>query len=260
MALSVLVAASLSALGCAVNATDVEPEPVGMAAQAEVKSTAFDVDFRGCMEIASIATVDYAAARPLVPAQYALAGDGSTVALAVVRAVHCDGVSIDGGKEKPGNLAQIGITLVPPEGTGDINNYTLWYYTTSGKLASKLQSNGIPAQLVEDLSFSLQQSALHIEVPSSGYPRFVIDSPVVEPAPSPVLFTANWYTVGEHGKSSKMATSLPDIEFGGASMTLRTKAAGPLGQLLGTGTATSFPVLNSFNRFQNAHMHVDLFP
>ena len=42
----------------------------------------------------------------------------------MVRASACDAVGVDGSAPKPGIVAHVGISIVSPDGTGDISNYT----------------------------------------------------------------------------------------------------------------------------------------
>ena len=63
----------------------------------------------------------------------------------VVRATSCQGVSIGQSAAKPTEISQIGINLVAPDGTGDINNYTVIYVTNNQLLAEHLQVAGWPA-------------------------------------------------------------------------------------------------------------------
>jgi hypothetical protein len=247
----VLVAVVLG--GCAAP-TEVE-ETVATTASALAKEP-LHVDFADCSELASITPLPVAQARTVVPADLALAGDG-TVAPFVVRVARCAAVSIDGVATGPGTVAQLGVSIVSPDGTGDINNYVAWYYTTSHTLAQRLRALGIPAEWVPDLTYQLAGGTLHIEVDHPGHPTFAITAQVVEPGPAAVPFTANWWT--ETGPFlTKMSTPIPVIRFGGASTTLTTPANGALGRLLGTPVLSSFPYLDSFNRFPAAPMTVSV--
>ena len=53
--------------------------------------------------------------------------DGQPVKPLVVRTARCSGIAVDGQEAKPGEVVQIGAVTVPPDGTGDINNYTIWH-------------------------------------------------------------------------------------------------------------------------------------
>ena len=117
-------------------------------------SSSFGVEFTDCSELASITTITAAKARTVVPASFTLAGDASGTPF-VVRVAHCRAVSVDDSAPEAATVAQLGVSIVSPDGTGDINNYTAWYFTTSLRLAVKLQLLGVPAQWTPGLGYSL---------------------------------------------------------------------------------------------------------
>jgi hypothetical protein len=231
---------------------------VGAVAE-ELVASPLEVSFTGCSELASITTVSVAAARTIVPRSFTLAGDASGAPF-VVRVADCSAVRIDGGPPEAGTVAQLGVSVVSPDGTGDINNYTAWYYTTSARLASRLRARGVPAEYVPRLVYDVASSddpavrALTVDVARPGHPPFHVTAPVIEPGPGAIPFHANWWK--ESGaRRTKMSTPIPSIRFGGATATLQTRRFGELGRLLGSGTAT-FALLDSFNRFDAAPMTV----
>ena len=99
----------------------------------------FKVQFAGCTEFVGWGPVSLAAAQPLVPAGYVIAGATNGQAAIVVRATSCEGVSVDKSPAEATELSQIGINLVAPDGTGDINNYTVIYVTNNRELATHFQ-------------------------------------------------------------------------------------------------------------------------
>lgn len=214
------------------------------------------VSFNDCSEIASIATLPVAQARTVVPATFTLGGDG-TVAPFVVRVAHCNAVSVDGSAFEPGTVAQLGVGIVSPDGTGDINNYTAWYYTTSLRLAVRLKALGIPAEWSPRLGYELTGSTLQIDANLPAHPPFHTTSTVVEPGPGTIPFAANWWRL-EGTRLTKMSTPIPAIRFGGATTTLTTPRLSALGRLFGSSTISSFPFLDSFNRFPTAPMTVSV--
>ena len=62
-------------------------------------------------------------------------------------------IAVAGQRPNIGSIAQIGLVIVPPDFTGDINNYTLWYYTSDAKLATQLREAGVNAQHVPTLDY-----------------------------------------------------------------------------------------------------------
>lgn len=256
-----LCATSVLALGCAVDTVDAasEPEAVGLAAQAEHCDVApFDVDFAGCNEVANVALMPTANARALVPAQFALVGDGTPTTPFVVRTVHCSGVSVDGKKGKAGNVVQIGALIVAPDGDGDINNYTFYYDTSDVKLAAELAEVGVPARFAPLLDESLALSPdgsgqYHFSAPID--PRFSFDGPVGAPVGGPIPFTANWWSTSAQG-TVKMASTFPQLFTADNGVNLTVPAGSPLAHLIGATTVTSWPVLKLYDNFPTAHMHV----
>ncbi len=251
---------AFSAAACAVD-TGAPPEadgPTSAATQAlGPPKRSFDVDFSGCTEMASLTPVPVANVRARVPAGYALANEANGVTFVVVRIASCAGVAIDQRPVGGGTVAQVGVNLVSPDGTGDINNYTLWYYTTSQPLFVRLRALGVDeAQWVPGIDYryaSTGPGTGRLDVTVPGRPAFTIGGPVTEPV-GPVPFVANWWGDSPRGRI-RMNTTIPAIDFGGATMTLRTGARSELAEVLGATTAT-FPIFDSYNRFAAAHMVV----
>ena len=82
-------------------------------------SRSFDVQFTGCTEFVGWGPVSLAAAQPLVPAGYVIAGATNGEAAIIVRATSCEEVSVDHLPAQPTELSQIGINLLTPDGTAD---------------------------------------------------------------------------------------------------------------------------------------------
>lgn len=240
------------------DAPETETSNHGVVSERLVTSS-LEVSFQDCSELASITTISVAEARKVVPSSFALAGDASGAPF-VVRVADCSAVSIDGHRPESGTVAQLGVSVVSPDGTGDINNYTAWYYTTSVRLASRLRVLGIPAQYVPRLAYDFVPNAaqsggaLTIAVPPPGHPAFRVSATVVEPGPGAIPFVANWWKQSG-SRRIKMSTPIPSIHFGGATSTLQTARFGALGRLLESSTET-FAVFDSFNRFASAPMTV----
>lgn len=243
-------------LGCDAGRTS-DPsldDEVGSAESAISPSHDFEVDFVDCTEFAGVGTGPYAAARAQVPANLTLTGDGSTFSILVVRVANCQDVLIDGESVGGGTVAQVGVNIVPPEGDGDINNYTIHYDTDSKELAKKLSKAGVNARYVPSIEYELDGNTLEIEVPNPSKARYEVTSTVV-PGNFPVPFIANWWR-DNNGHLTKMNTVLPGISFGGATSGLETQKNSQLPGLIG-GTTMSFPFLDSYNQFPDAHMVVD---
>jgi hypothetical protein len=160
------------------------------------------VDFAGCDEIAGIGLVPAANARAVVPARLTPAPGSTTQGIIVVRvarcsAARCSAVTVDGSGPEAGVVAQIGISLVPPDGTGDIDNFTFIYHTDNKKLAQQLNTYGVRSKHVPGLQYNLQLNdagtagTLHVGSPEAGE-AFAVDGTINVPTGSFVPFTANW--------------------------------------------------------------------
>ena len=139
--------------GCA-ETGPVEEDEVEVTANAQQAVSAsggdFDVDFEDCIESIGVGLVPTTNARALTPAQYILVGEADPVTPIVVRTSHCEEIRVNGQGSKEGSIVQIGAVIVPPDFTGDINNYTFWYYTDHKKLAKRLQDAGVAAKYVPE--------------------------------------------------------------------------------------------------------------
>ncbi len=231
-------------------------EQVGQTTDAIKESKTFDVQFSGCTEFAGIGLVPYANARPLVPAQFTLAGD-TTNSVIVVRVADCSGVIVDGHDVGAGTVSQIGLTIVAPDGTGDINNYTVWYDTTSEYLAKRLKKSGVNARHAPELDYDYTPNGDgtgNLSIESDRQPRYTVGGAVIEPTAAPVPFEANWFKAS-YSSTTKMDTPIAAIQFGQITSVLHTKAHSDLGKLIG-GSSLTFPVLDSYNTFPAATMHV----
>jgi hypothetical protein len=222
--------------------------------------TGFAVDFTDCVESIGVTLVPTASARLYVPNQFVLAGEGQPVTPLVVRTARCSGIATAGHSPTPGEIVQIGAVIVPPDFTGDINNYTIWYYTSDLHLALRLLLAGVRAQYVPTIDYDYDTGAnsLFVRVPLPGIQRLTLAG-TVTPSPQPVgSFVANWWQAASGG-SVKMSTNVPIINIGGADLLLTTNEHGPLGQLMG-GSSRGFPIIQQFNTFGAAHMQVALAP
>jgi hypothetical protein len=217
----------------------------------------FDVEVADCSEFAGIGFVPRQNAAPLVPAGYTLAGTAES-AVIVVRTASCASVSVDGKKPRPGTVSQIGISLVGPDASADINNYTLYYTTDNALLHAKLTAAGLDAVNEHDLLYSLAVSGnggtLDIASGTAQTPSYGVSGSVIVPTSAPTAFTASWWQNGRHGVV-RSRTVFPDIRFSGATMTLTTPSGSALAALIG-GTSLVFPLLDSHNAFASAHMEV----
>lgn len=238
------------------------PETTGTARQAVRPDSDFEVALGGCDEMASLAPIPLEPVRSEVPASYALVGESDGYAVLVVRIGRCAHSVIDGVDDGPSILAQVGPNIESPDGSGDINNYSLFTYTTSKALALKLKAAGVNAQHVPTIDFAVTAQGatgqLAIDVPAPANPRFHVEGSVVLPSGPPVPFSANWWRT--RGRTeTKQNTVLEAIQFSTADLSLQTDEHGKLGRILGAST-TTFPFFDSYNAFASGRFIVTTTP
>jgi len=199
----------------------------------------FQVTLANCSEFIGIASVPISRVQPLVPATYHIAEGPPGLASLVVRASLCR----NGGS--PIRVAQLGVVIISPDGSGDINNYALSYSTDDSVLAFKLATTGWPVALDPDLVYEVTP-----DPPGAGGTLFADQSPplgpagwflsgiVTDPPPTPNFpFTANWWFKLHQGQI-KMSTSIPLLNYGSGSVTVYTRRQSLLGGLIGGNTST----------------------
>ncbi len=220
-----------------------------------------EVQFSGCTEYVGTGPIPMARAIGRVPRSFQiLAGAGNTASL-VVRAAQCEGVKVDNERPEPGSLTQIGITIVSPNGSGDINNYTVAYVTDSRRLAQRLQRFGLPAYVDEDLVYETApnppgaRGELFVDSSPSAGPAFFLSGAVSDTAFLTVPFVANWWYESRKGRLL-MATAIPTIAFGQAGVTVYTRQDSPLGELIGGNKFSNFSGFNVRGRFATGRMSV----
>jgi len=220
----------------------------------------FYVDFSGCTEFAGVGPVDFAKASALVPQVFTTLLVGSTGGI-VVRATSCSGVSVNGGRKTPTLISQIGVEIVPPDGTGDINNYTLIYVSDNAELVSAFQCAGVPALFDPTLTYQFTYDStrkageLYVEVESLGLPAYFLSGTETDPTVPGSDFKANWWYATSHAVV-KQASDFPDIAFGTSSISLHTDRTSFLGKLIGGNTDSDYHFLPVRGVYASAHMEV----
>ncbi len=222
----------------------------------------FGVEFSDCVESIGVGLAPIEQVRALVPREFQLVGEGGAVTPIVVRTARCGRIAVDGHRPKAGTIVQVGAVIVPPDSSGDINNFTLWYYTSDAELARCLSSVGVPAQHVPTIDYEYEPgeaggpSPFRVRVPRPGHPTLRLEGTVVASDIPSGSFEANWWVkAGE--RSVKMSTNVPEIFIGAADLSLSTRRRSPLGRLIG-GDSMVFPVLQQFNQFAGAQMEVSI--
>ncbi len=230
------------------------------AIRADPGGRGFTVDFSQCTEFAGVGPVDYGKASALVPSPFAALPAGTTGAI-VVRATSCAGVKVNGGRAIPTNISQIGVEIVPPDGTGDINNYTLIYVTDNPELVLAFKLAGVPAVLDPGLTYEFTYDAtglageLYVEADGFNLPAYFLTGTETDPAAAGSDFKANWWFESPAGKV-KQASDFPDIAFGTASIGVHTDKNSALGKLIGGNTDSDFHFLPVRGVYPSATMQV----
>jgi hypothetical protein len=229
---------------------------------ASADTRAFEVQFAGCSEFVGWGPVSLAAALPLVPTGYVIAGAADGQAAIVVRATSCEAVSVDQSPAQSTELSQIGINLVSPDGTGDTNNYTVIYVTNNQPLAKHFQIAGLPAVFDPQLTYEYTPAPdglsgeLYATAAGEELPAYFLFGTETEPPPNlQQSFLANWWFTGPEGRM-KQSTLFPAIEFGTATVSLFTSNVSLLGKLIGGNTDGNFSILSVRGVYPAATMTV----
>jgi hypothetical protein len=214
-----------------------------------------------CTELIGFGPVPLAAVQPLVPPRFQVVPIVPGNAGLVVRASSCSRVSLDGQGPEPVLVAQIGIAIASPDGTGDINNYSLLYVTNSKRLADALQDAGLPAQWDGAFAYEFTPNAagsgeLYVAVSPAGGPYFLTGNASPPPGPpSPVV--ANWWFAARESVV-KMSTSIPGIAYGPSTAVLHTSKFTAIGNLIGGNTDAAFLFLNARGVFASGQLVVSI--
>lgn len=234
-------------------------------ASADEGNRGFSVDFSQCTEAVGVGPVSLANASTLVPIVFTTLpianANGPTTAAIVVRATSCGAVQVDGGAIVPTNISQVGVEVVSPDGTGDINNYTLVYLSNNPDLVKAFNHAGVPALLDPGLTYQFTFDStglageIYVEADGTGLPAYFITGTETDPTGPTSDFKANWWYAAEEG-IVKQASDFPDIAFGTANISFHTDRTSELGQLIGGNTDTDFHYLPVRGKYATAHMVV----
>jgi hypothetical protein len=222
----------------------------------------FTATLNACNELIGFGPVPFAAARALVPASYTLPQFGPSTAGLVVRVARCGDVRVDNSSHRPAVVAQVGIAVVPPDGTGDINNYTLLYSTDNESLAGSLRDAGLPAILDRSLTTEFSPDStgngeVYAAVSPGIQPAWFLTGTAGPPPPGGAPVVANWWFNVGHSVL-KMATSIPSISYGPANLVLHTSRLSVLGALIGGNTDASFVLFSGRGVFDAGSLTVTL--
>lgn len=221
---------------------------LALAAMAAWANQPLTINFTNCTEFAGVGPVSYTKASAVVPSQFKALLTGTGTGGIVVRAGSCAGVSVNGGPSIPSTFSQVGVEIVPPDNTGDINNYLLFYISNNWQLVTALNFAGAPALYDPALTYQFtydstgKSGALYVQAEALGVPPYTIYGAETDPTAPYGDFTANWWAVTPRG-IVKEAGNYPNISFGTANNTLFTDKNSELGQLIGGNTDSNFSFL-----------------
>jgi hypothetical protein len=218
----------------------------------------FVVSFDDCVESIGVTLAPTATVSGLVPADFIVAGIADPVTPLVVRTAHCRSASIGRDRSRDVSVVQVGAVIVPPDGTGDINNYTLFYYTDDRRLARALGRTGLDVEHVARIGYSVRRErdgtvSFAVRLPRCRDSALALEGTVVPSNAIAGSFLANWWSAGD--RTVKMSTSVPEIAIGGADLVLTAEDDSPIAALTGSTTVDSW-VLQQFNAFESAEMAV----
>ena len=219
----------------------------------------FTAALRNCTELIGFGPAPFTLARALVPNSFSLVAFNGSAGL-VTRASRCESVAVDGSSPRPAIVVQVGIAVIPPDGSGDINNYTLLYATDHEQLAHFLNQAGLPAVLDRALVFQFTPDSsghgeLYAAVSPGPHPAWFLTGEADPPPAGGAPVVANWWFDGTRG-GLKMATAIPSISYGTANFSLHTSKLSVLGELIGGNTDASFVFFNARGAFGSGNFSV----
>jgi hypothetical protein len=251
-----LIAICSAVVGCAA-APDVASES---SEKVTSEFKALDViTFQECKETTGVGLAPMAAVRAHVPSNYTILGEPfSPVTSIAFRTADCEHIIVGGFDTGHHSIAQTGVSIVSPDGTGDRNQYQLWYYTDSPNLAVAMNHAGIPVEFTGKLTYDHTSAGPGVPAPINVFPGPNARpgwslSGTVTPGAVEVsqAITINWWRETPFG-STKMASSGPggiaQVTFGGGSYSVTTDANSALAAAYGSSTI-NFPLLQGFNTF-----------
>jgi hypothetical protein len=234
---------------------------VAFGAAAQRPPATLTVVFDDCTEFAGLGSLPAVQIQGLVPAGYTPASFGDGVAGIVARAARCERISVGSGPAERGTVSQIGVNLVSPDGTGDINNYALLYVTDSLRLAERLRRFGLPARVDPKMIYEVNSAGssleLFIQVHGIADVSHFLHGSVGDPPPGIEFpFLANWWFTSAAGRM-RMSTQIPAFSAGPADVALYTSRASDIGGVQGANRFV-FPLLSLRGKFSHAVMTVTL--
>ncbi|HYW45326.1 MAG TPA: hypothetical protein VE959_20860 [Bryobacteraceae bacterium] len=202
-----------------------------------------------CTELIAFGPVSQAKAAPLVPHAYTITSFGPGTAGLVVRGCQVTG---DGSPSRPTSVAQTGIAIQSPDGSGSFNNYQFLGATDNDALADALSRAGVPALLDREMAYEFtvdttgHSGQLYVAVSPPGLPAWFESGTWSDPPPnSAAPVVAN-------------STSIGSISYGPAAITVYTSQLSLLGTLFGGNVGNNFPFFNARGVFGEGQLDIVL--
>jgi hypothetical protein len=219
----------------------------------------FTIALTECVESVGVGLVSTERAQRLVPPPFKLLNNGAPVTPLVVLAMQGRGIAVADAAPSAGIIVQIGLIIAPPDGTGEINTFSLWHFTTHSLLARSLRKVGLNTQYVPTIHYNVtlggKAGSTHITVPAPAQPELTLGGAISE-ASQPIAFNGSWWAKVDDSLL-KLNSIVPSGLVREAQLTLATPADSPLGNLIGDATL-SFAVLQRFNTFMHAQTQVSV--
>jgi hypothetical protein len=164
---------------------------------------------------------------------------------------------VDGKQEGPTTVVQIGLAIIPPDGGGDVNNYTVVYVTSSDRLAQRLRRAGLPVTNDEGVLYELTRgtpsNTAEVYVVAQADKQPFVNGTVTDAVPPAFPFVAHrWYQDGRD--RIKMSTTIGQLRYGGAQLRVATGRLSKLGKLIGGNSFSNFSLFSGFGEFVAATM------
>jgi hypothetical protein len=220
----------------------------------------FTIALTECVESVGVGLVSSERAQRLVPPPFKLLNNGEPVTPLVVLAMQCQGIAVADAAPSAGIIVQVGLLIAPPDGTGEINTFSLWHFTTHSLLARSLRSVGLNTQYVPTIRYDVtlggKAGSTQISVPAPAQPTLALDG-VISAASQPIAFNGSWWAKVDNGLL-KLNSIVPSGLVREVQLALTTHADSSLGHLIGDA-ALDFAILQRFNTFTHAQTQVSVY-
>ena len=173
----------------------------------------FRFDTAGCHEVQVGVPVSTAAVREDVPARFTPAETvpGSGVTTLAIGVRRCTSTTVEGGTAAVDrSVAEVGVTINPPEGGVGQHFYQLWSLSNDRKLARRMRQIGMEGGYVRDLTLAVSVLGGHVAAPWQASPyRYMVVAPGGDGVDFPST-TFTWWHDGSRGEIRSTYTFPPE--------------------------------------------------